>query len=331
MESPKTELVDRRSLLALLRAARTIGLDTSGLESQTSSELVPGDAYARIVRTIFEHSDVALGVKLAAAYPVTDSGLWNYLLSSSQTVGAMLERARHFIRLSFRFTRLDLVRTANEVHVRCVHPTPSPFGSRPQEVCFFLGQWVSWLRYLTDGDLEPSVVKMRWAGPSSPEPLTAFFRCPIEFGATEDALILGDAALEMPLRVGAPELARVFEAHARRTLDQMTPARPFSATARDALDVALHEGDVRETTLARRLGVSVRTLRRRLAEESLTFRSLKDAAQLERAEHLLTQPGITIAEVASALGYANPANFHRAFRRWTETTPARWLVRRREA
>ena len=69
------------------------------------------------------------------------------------------------------------------------------------------------------------------------------------------------------------------------------------------------------------MGLSARTLSRRLGEEGTSFRNIQDEVRRELALALLGDPGKSIAEVAFFLGYAEPAPFHRSFKRWTGTTP----------
>jgi AraC-like DNA-binding protein len=80
--------------------------------------------------------------------------------------------------------------------------------------------------------------------------------------------------------------------------------------------------------VARRLAVSDRTLHRRLAGEGTTFAALVDEARRERAQLLLEDRRLSCSEVAFLLGYAEPAAFFRAFRRWTGETPQAWRTPR---
>lgn len=75
------------------------------------------------------------------------------------------------------------------------------------------------------------------------------------------------------------------------------------------------------STVARQLCLSERTLKRRLQEQGLTFQSLLDAARENDSKRLLERSGLSVDQVAEAVGYADPANFTRAFRKWTGQSP----------
>lgn len=78
---------------------------------------------------------------------------------------------------------------------------------------------------------------------------------------------------------------------------------------------------------ARRLGVTARTLRRRLCEEGGRYAVLMEAARLRDAVILLDNPAVEIHQIAEQLAYQDPANFTRAFRKWTGKTPSQYRQR----
>ncbi len=79
---------------------------------------------------------------------------------------------------------------------------------------------------------------------------------------------------------------------------------------------------------ARLLGVPVRTLQRRLQQNGLSYSQLVENTRYERASHLLKGTDKSVAQVAKALGYADPASFTRAFRRWMNMSPRQYRQRR---
>jgi AraC-like DNA-binding protein len=81
--------------------------------------------------------------------------------------------------------------------------------------------------------------------------------------------------------------------------------------------------------VAKELGVSIRTLQRRITEEGTSFRQLVSDARRDLAKQYLLDPSLELAETACLLGYENPNSFFRAFREWEGTTPSEWRDARR--
>jgi AraC-like DNA-binding protein len=106
--------------------------------------------------------------------------------------------------------------------------------------------------------------------------------------------------------------------------DQLAePARTTVAGALRAL--CLRDGFTGELALdtaAHWLRLSRRTLQRRLREEGTSLQQIVDETRRHLASRMLTQSELGIAEVAFALGFAEPGGLHRAFKRWTGMTPA---------
>jgi AraC-like DNA-binding protein len=76
--------------------------------------------------------------------------------------------------------------------------------------------------------------------------------------------------------------------------------------------------------VAEHLQISTRTLRRQLAAEGVRFQQLQDSLRHRRALELLRRNELTIDEIADALGYSDPSNFGRAFRKWEGLSPSAW-------
>lgn len=94
------------------------------------------------------------------------------------------------------------------------------------------------------------------------------------------------------------------------------------ATIAAVIDLAVHEEYPRIGWVAEKLGMTRRSLQRRLAAHGTTFLTLAEASILRRAKALLREGRAPITDVALALGYADPAHFTRAFRRWTGVAPS---------
>lgn len=109
--------------------------------------------------------------------------------------------------------------------------------------------------------------------------------------------------------------------HARRQIRQLTERRPWAERVRDLLVWQRQPRLMTMATSARKLGVSVRSLRRHLAREGQPYPTLMSEAMALIAKNCLLDQGRTIMETAHELGFADNTAFHRAFKRWTGLTP----------
>jgi AraC-like DNA-binding protein len=99
------------------------------------------------------------------------------------------------------------------------------------------------------------------------------------------------------------------------------PAEDFAGSLRQVIGTLLAEGYPQIQATAETVGLSVRTLQRRMAGRGLTYSRLVEDARFEAATHALTGSAAPVSDVAFDLGYTDPANFGRAFRRWAGLSP----------
>jgi len=101
----------------------------------------------------------------------------------------------------------------------------------------------------------------------------------------------------------------------------------LAEVVRHILLLQLDQGDAGIDSVARRLGLSRRTLQRHLSEQGISFEALAQKTLRDQASDLLKKPHIPITDIAYELGYSDPAHFTRAFRRWMGETPQSWRRR----
>ena len=322
------EYIYARATLALAAAARTLGiaidLDRLAPTLRGSEALVLADEHLAVARAIFEDPRETLGIEVARALPLEVTGLWGFLLRSSNTFGDMLRRAERYMRVVNRYREFVLEDHGRQFAMRCPHPDPSPYGRREQVVCTLLGHWIAWGRELTRARIAVDEARFQWSGPRDREPFERFFEGRVRFGATEDALLLPSDALNLPLVESTPELGEQFEAYAAALVRRMGAQSSLVERVKEAIAEGLLAGSAREGAVAQRLALTVRTMHRRLDEAGTSFRKIRDELLRERAEELLRERRVPIGEVSYLLGYGEPSNFHRAFRRWTGLTPNEW-------
>ena len=170
----------------------------------------------------------------------------------------------------------------------------------------------------------PLAVYFKHAAPGDVAAHERYFGCPIRFGAELDALEISEEQLKTPNRLGDPGLSEFFDAHLEQDLAQLSDDQGLEQRVRIQIAQTLSEGAPSVAQVAERLGMSGRTLQRRLAEQDCAFQELVDDARKELAERLLCKTGYALAEVAFLTGFSEQSAFTRAFKRWSGRTPAHY-------
>lgn len=158
------------------------------------------------------------------------------------------------------------------------------------------------------------------ARPDDVQAYRAHFGCRVAFDAERAALHLPRALLAQP--VPRPDAARAR--HIEATLASAVDDRLLPALYRSLRLLLLHERATAKPLLAQQFLMHERTLQRRLAARNLRFRDVLAQVRRDLACQLLRDTERPVTDIAQALGYGDAAVFHRSFRRWTGTTPARW-------
>jgi AraC-like DNA-binding protein len=153
------------------------------------------------------------------------------------------------------------------------------------------------------------------------------FGVEVEFGAPDHRLVYSRAALALPCLAPDPALGELLEHWASSQLRRLPPRAPFVAEVHRAVAREFASGDISLSRVASRMGLGERTLQRRLREHGLRFADVLDQVRRAIALERLSGPDASLAETAFALGFSDQTSFHRAFVRWTGTSPGRYRQR----
>ncbi len=175
----------------------------------------------------------------------------------------------------------------------------------------------------TGHPLRPLRVELLRPQPDS-DSHSAFFDCPIVFGASKNLLIFDLQDLDRPFPGHNPELLSILTPALASSLRELTAQASTSEQVKTVMKRSLASGKPELCYVARELGVSERTLQRRIMDEENSFRELLVEARRELGHKLLADPTVTNDEVAFLLGYQDTSSFYRAFREWEGVTPSTW-------
>lgn len=159
--------------------------------------------------------------------------------------------------------------------------------------------------------------------------LEAHFGCRVHFEGDRNALVFRTSDLERPFVTHNAELLGMIAPQ----LEAELGARQTGQTLADRVKGTVKRGLAGQRpslrAVAQRLGMSSRTLQRRLTEDGVTFQELVEDARRELARHYLGQSSLELNETAYLLGYKDGNSFFRAFHQWEGTTPGEWRSNRR--
>ena len=143
----------------------------------------------------------------------------------------------------------------------------------------------------------------------------------IEYGTSDNRLCFDGEVLNRPLITANPELARIND---QTVMDYLARFDRGSITmqVRARIIEQLPDGMPKQENIADTLHVSVRSLQRRLKEEETSFKDLLEDTCQSLAQQYLRESRRSIGEITYLLGFSEPSNFTRAFKRWTGKTPA---------
>ena len=271
-----------------------------------------------------EVQDEWLGFHLARSFDLREIGLVYYVMASSDQLADALRNAERYNQINNEGVRLRF-RMQDGIAAIALDYVNVDRDTDRHQIEFWLVTLVRICRQVTNGRLSPSRLKTRHFRNGTPAEFRAFFGVDIEFGANADEIWLPRPIALLSV-VGRDEylneLLRRYaeEALARNPRERLT----VRSKAEDILPKLLPHGRATASEVARRLGMSSRTLSRKLGEEGTSFAEILDELRAALAKRYLHDETLPVSEIAWLLGYREVSSLTHAFKRWTGTTPRRF-------
>ncbi len=317
----------------MVDACAKLGIDTEEILSSAGlSHGFIADVDKRIAaenadavwRRAFEVAkDPYLALHAAEALPFGAYKVLDFIVANAPTIGEGLTRVLHYFPIVDPRATLTIAEEPEATTIT-MESAQGPLPGPAQEFTF--AALVLRSRASTDIVWPLQQVHFAMEAPDNSAEHERIFGCPIRFGQTRAQLVVSREIWDLPVSASNSALFGVLEEHATRLLDELSSAQPLSLLdkIRAVLREELAGGDVRAVHVAKRLGFGERTLQRRLGEADTTYVAVLAKAREKRACEYLREPGISLAEVAFLLGFAEQSSFTRAFKRWTGKPPGDW-------
>ncbi|MEE2897095.1 MAG: AraC family transcriptional regulator [Gemmatimonadota bacterium] len=323
--------VSARLLVPAIRCLRETGIEPEALlaEARIPKEgisdpdvRITGDAIIRFLVLAVERSgDPAFGLHAGQCLHPGDIGLLEYLVRMSVTPGEIVQTLTRYHRLAGNL-QPQIERDGD--HIVCHLPLPEPESLPPVVEEYNLSFWAKLARAIQNDDLRPVAVMFTHAKTAYADEAERVFGAPVRFECAKNGLVFEPESLATLVTPVDPGLSRAVAERADEALSALDSAKSISDRVCAKIRLRLRGDGVTAESIAKTLGMSPRTLRRRLEGEGTSFQDLRDAVRKERAVEHIRETELAISEIAYLLGFGETSAFHRAFRRWTGKTPAQY-------
>jgi AraC-like DNA-binding protein len=265
--------------------------------------------------------DDLLGFHLARDFDLRKVGLLYYVLASSDSLPDAMEKAERYCAIANEGILLKFRGSSSGAAIMLSYRGVQRRSDRHQ-IEFWLTSLIRLCRQLTNRKLLPNRIGVAHRRPKTPGEMKSFMGCQIEFGCDVDEVVFSERARVAPIISADPYLNKLLTSYCEEALlHRGEPAVTLRSSLENEIAQLLPHGEPRAEAVARRLGMSQRTLTRRLSSEGLSFARIMDELKSDLATRYLRERDLTISKIAWLLGYGENSAFTHAFRRWTGMTP----------
>jgi len=260
-----------------------------------------------------------LGLEHGRRLSISSHGFLGFAILASDTLGQALSLAIRYARTR---TLLADIRFINDqdtaiIQINRLAAMPSTFTFVVQNI---ISTFVTIARFLTQNSEELTAVVKFADAPARPlSSYEAILGIPVMFNQPHNQLCIPAFMLDTPVSTANTTARRMAEAECERLLAELDSGQDLVTQIRRNIDSMNAFPTL--AVMARTLNSSPRTVNRQLAQLNTTYQNIIDEARRERALQLLLETRTSVEEISQQLGYNDPSNFGRAFRRWLGMSP----------
>jgi AraC-like DNA-binding protein len=292
---------------------------------------VPVAAVELMLSTITrEYAEPLVGLRLARDIQPATFGPLGYIAQACTTFADVLEVVTRYSGLLSNIGKSSVVHApdATEVRWEC---TAGGRIFRRQATEYVLGSFVTLARLLMPERQDmPRAVTFTHPGPDSPRHArgyVSFFKCPVYFGRPASAVVIPALALKARLRHGDAFIKSLLERHAATMLKQRTTDSSLGDEVSHLVKAMILDGVPTKDMVAAQLGMSGRSLHRKLEDAGTSYREILDRVRLEIASERLKFAADSTTEISGSLGFSTRQAFLRWFKQRTGETPGEFRTK----
>jgi AraC-like DNA-binding protein len=273
----------------------------------------------RNARALAKHSDVAL--RAGARQRISDYGIYGYAMVSSSTFGEALKFSVEHVAMAGPVVMQISLRLEDNTAILRSHGVEALGDLLPFTAEFWRSSMTSLFSRVLEAPFPTTRMIFPFAPPVHWRNYGRMFNCPIDFGKDTMEWHFDASVLDFPCPNANPITAQVCQ----QFCDGVMAERPGEGDLARKIRTACLNSSRRFPTaeeMAEQLGLSLRTLHRRLATNGLSYQEILDNMRRSVAIEFLENTHLQMDQVAERVGFSDAASFRKAFKKWTSRSPS---------
>jgi AraC-like DNA-binding protein len=299
---------------------RAVGLDRAAVADRHG--FIPSAAFTLALEEAARVTgDECFGLHFGERYHPKDIGALAYVVLNSPTIAVAFENVARYLRIYNEAAAVSFVQSEKNAFLQ--HRLRDvPLQRRRQHEECALTVALGTIRMMAGSEWRPIEVRFEHEPPARTNEHARIFGAPVLFGGDGNVMVIEREFCDREVPMADRRLYPILEEYLERQLENSPTEDRFVVAVQHAIANSMKDGEPKLPDVARTIGVSVRTLQRRLSESGVDYKGLVDDIRHRLALRYLKDRKHTLSEVAYLLGYSEISAFSRAFRRWTGSTPS---------
>jgi AraC-like DNA-binding protein len=276
--------------------------------------------YAELLETVAREVDPDIGLEMGGRLIAKDMGVVGHAISAAPDVRTMLRLMCNYLYVFSQSNTMRLDVGENRAAVTYKATILSPEQLRQDAECS-LAYVTSLIRELSGVAFKPLFVEFEHSRPKSVSRHRQLFGCEVAFAQKSNRLHLDKRILDTPVLSSDSGLLQALRFYLDDKIKVRSETEDHIAKIRHLISSSLVNGVPDQKRIAESLGMSARTLQRRLRDKKVVFADLVDEVRYEIAQDYVSHSEFSITDVSMMLGYNELSSFSRAFKRWSGVSP----------
>lgn len=295
-------------------------LDGAWLDQETASVSYP--QYARIItNALAATADGAIGLKVGRTVNLAMFGAFGYALMSSRTLKDAADVFLKYQDLPGQLTRISIRRRGPEWVIRFDPLYPFEDRLLVYAIEEVLSTTYYGMVFLVNRDVDLIAIDLSYPAPGHAGLYAEMFHCPVRFGAPENRVRVNAHSFDLPVRTANQNVYEYCTRFCDEMLGALTQSDPYIDRIR-GLILASPGRFLKTGEMAKELGMSTRSLNRRLEERGTSYKKIVNEVRADLAMRYLEDTNLSIDQIADLVGFAETTTFRKTFKQWTGRSAA---------